>query len=162
MDPASRLRLRRRRRFIRAKTPAVKNRAHARLNPLAQMRDDELTFDQACTTTSTCPSRRRSKSAIVRRSPTAQRRWFCARNISSKKCNRAGPCGSSALRTRRIICRSSERRREKKFQTAKICESSVRKIVSSNETEPSTTNRTNLCPFTNTSAASAIKNLAKC
>ena len=25
------------------------NRAHARLNPLAQMRDDELTFDQACT-----------------------------------------------------------------------------------------------------------------
>jgi hypothetical protein len=33
------------------------------------------------------------------------------------------------LRTRRIICRSSERRREKKFQTAKICESSVRKIV---------------------------------
>ena len=81
------------------------------------------------TATSTCSSRRRSKSAIVRRSPTAQRRWFCARNISSKKCNRAGPCGSSALRTRRIICRSSERRREKKFQTAKICESSVRKIV---------------------------------
>ena len=57
---------------------------------------------------------------------------------------------------------ASERRREKKFQTAKICESSVRKIVSSNDTEPSTTNRTNLCPFTNTSAASAIKNLAKC
>ena len=57
---------------------------------------------------------------------------------------------------------ASERRREKKFQTAKICESSVRKFVSSNETEPSTTNRTNLCPFTNTSAASAIKNLAKC
>jgi hypothetical protein len=28
----------------------VKNRAHARLNPLARMRDDELTFDLACTT----------------------------------------------------------------------------------------------------------------
>jgi acetyl-CoA C-acetyltransferase len=27
----------------------VKNRAHARLNPLAQMRDDELTFDHART-----------------------------------------------------------------------------------------------------------------
>jgi acetyl-CoA C-acetyltransferase len=27
----------------------VKNRAHARLSPLAQMRDDELTFDQART-----------------------------------------------------------------------------------------------------------------
>ena len=50
MDPASRLRLRRRRRFIRAKTPAVKNRAHARLNPFARMRDDGLTFDLACTT----------------------------------------------------------------------------------------------------------------
>ena len=50
MDPASRLRLRCRRRFIRAKTPAVKNRAHARLNPFARMRDDELTFDLACTT----------------------------------------------------------------------------------------------------------------
>jgi hypothetical protein len=32
------------------KLPAVKNRAHARLNPFAQMRDDELTFDLACTT----------------------------------------------------------------------------------------------------------------
>jgi len=30
--------------FIRAKTPAVKNRAHARLNPLARIRDDELAF----------------------------------------------------------------------------------------------------------------------
>jgi hypothetical protein len=39
MDPASRLRLRCRRRFIRAKS-----RAHARLNPLAQIRDDELAF----------------------------------------------------------------------------------------------------------------------
>jgi acetyl-CoA C-acetyltransferase len=28
----------------------VKNRAHARLNPFARMRDDELTFDLACTT----------------------------------------------------------------------------------------------------------------
>ena len=28
----------------------MKNRAHARLNPLARMRDDELTFDLACTT----------------------------------------------------------------------------------------------------------------
>ena len=43
MDPASRLRLRCRRRFIRAK----RNRAHARL-PAAQMRDDER-FDLSCT-----------------------------------------------------------------------------------------------------------------
>lgn len=28
----------------------MKNRAHARLNPFARMRDDELTFDLACTT----------------------------------------------------------------------------------------------------------------
>ena len=44
MDPASRLRLRCRRRFIRAKS-----RVHVRLNPLAQMHDDQLTFDQART-----------------------------------------------------------------------------------------------------------------
>jgi hypothetical protein len=108
----------------------VKNRAHARLNPLARMRDDELTFDLACTTSDidlpiATPLKVKDRSQIT----DGAAAWFCARNISSKKCNRAGPCGSSALHTRRIICRSSERRREKKFQTAKICESSVREIV---------------------------------
>ena len=49
------------------------------------MRDDELTFDLACTTSDIdLPIATPLKVRIVRRSPTAQRRWFCARNISSK------------------------------------------------------------------------------
>ena len=85
---------------------AVKNRAHARLNPFAQMRDDELTFDQARTVSDInllmAPPLKVSDCSQITDGAAA---WFCARNISSKKCNRAGPCDSSALRARRIICR---------------------------------------------------------
>jgi acetyl-CoA acetyltransferase len=101
MDPASRLRLRRRRRFIRAKS-----RAQARLNPLAQIRDDKLAFDQGRTASDInlliAPPLKVSDCSQITDGAAAV---LCARNISSKECNRAGPCGSSALRTRRIICR---------------------------------------------------------
>ena len=84
----------------------MKNRAHARLNPLAQMRDDELTFDQDCIASEIdLPIATPLKVSDCLQITDGAAAGVCARNISSKKCNRAGPFDSSALRTRRIICR---------------------------------------------------------
>jgi acetyl-CoA acetyltransferase len=96
----------------------VKNRAHARLNPLARMRDDELTFDLACTTSDidlpiATPLKVKDCSQIT---DGAAAVVLCSKHFIEK----VQPRGAVRL---------IGRRREKKFQTAKICESSVRKIV---------------------------------
>ena len=96
---------------------AWKNYAHAKLNPLAQMRDADLTFDCASQVSDKNPSVAPplSKFPIVRRSPMARHRlfWF-PENIwirSAAIGARLRDCLGTV--TRPIICRSTKKMRQR-------------------------------------------------